>query len=137
MCLTMHRGIFWLPCAIFRLKFVYWCRVCIHVIIIFANFKLICNTYKCANVIVCIAICNYRSWTWGSCVKQKYDVGLSIALLTTQPWIVEINEICLAFKLKQRDLCIVHSKPTSFSTSLDAKTAHRFLPKVKVMCKRF
>lgn len=31
----------------------------------------------------------------GSCVKRHCDVGLSISLLATQPWLFEINMICL------------------------------------------
>lgn len=44
--------------------------------------------------------------TLGSCVKQHNDVGLSISFLATQPWVFEINKLCLAFELRLRNLCI-------------------------------
>lgn len=56
------------------------------------------------------------AWTQGSCVEQKFEVGLSISLLATRPWLFEIDMICLAYELKPY---MKSMHPASFLTCFD------------------
>lgn len=68
MCLTMHRGIFLPSVCYFPSEFILYIYVeCVYMLSLYLQtFKLICNTYKCANIVACIAICNYRTISTGA-----------------------------------------------------------------------
>lgn len=59
--------------------------------------------------------------SWSSCVKQQYDLGLSISLLGTQLWFFEMKRICIAIMLGLRNVCIFRLKPALFLTCFDAR----------------
>lgn len=47
--------------------------------------------------LACIRAILTRAWAFGNRVKRQYDVGLSISVPASQPRLLEINKICLAF----------------------------------------